>query len=179
MKRHSLIGLIACVFGLSINSHAQAVPTASRNGTLQLGAGVTFDSTDYTPEMTKGVSVYGDFDFTKHIGVEGDIHFASIVAPGDVGEDSYLFGPRYVVRRNRISAYAKAVFGIGRLNYQFDTSPHSSATYKIYAFGGGVDIKATRSINIRAIDVEFQKWPGYGNGLSPIVTTIGVAYSFP
>jgi hypothetical protein len=179
LKRHSFISLLTCVFGLSLNSHAQAIPAASRNGTLQLGVGGTIVSTDYTPNKAKGLTVYGDFDFTKHIGLEGDIHFGSIITPGDLGEDSYILGPRYVVRRNPFNIYAKALFGIGRLNYQFDNLPHASFTYKIYSLGGGVDIRATRSINIRAIDVEFQRWPGYQNGLAPIVTTIGVAYSFP
>ena len=178
MKWPSVLGLIACAFGFSILAHAQAVPTASRWGTLQLGTGATLVSTDYTPEKAEGVTVYGDFDFTRHIGIEGDIHFGSLITPADLGEDSYLLGPRFVARHGRFSGYGKVLFGVGRLNYQY-TNNTSSYTYKVFAFGGGVDIRATRSINIRAIDVELQKWPGYINGLSPIVTTIGVAYSFP
>lgn len=183
MKRQFFVSLLACVFGLSIGAHAQAVPTASKAGTLQIGAGGTYISTDYTPEKAKGVTVYGDYDFTKHIGIEGDIHFGSIITPGDLGEDSYLLGPRFLVRRGRFTPYAKVLFGVGRLNYQpgFPGIPTStvSYTYKIYSLGAGVDFRATSRINIRAIDVEFQKWPGYRNGLTPIVTTIGVAYSFP
>jgi hypothetical protein len=168
------------VFSLSILSHAQAIPTASKLGTLQLGVGVTNVDTDYTPSYDRGITVYGTFDVTRHLGVEGDLHFASISAPGDVGENSYLIGPRYVWKISRFHPYAKALFGVGRINYQFDFEPYYAETYAMYALGGGVDIQATRRINVRAIDVEFQNWPGYSvHGLSPIVTTIGVAYSFP
>ena len=180
MKWQSVLGLLTCVFGLSIGAHAQATPTASKAGNLQLGVGGVLVSTDYVPAKTKGLTVYGDFDFTRHIGIEGDIHFGSIITPGDLGEDSYLLGPRYVINHKRFSGYGKLLVGIGRLNYQQGFFPsNASFTYKIYAFGGGLDIKATRRLNIRAIDVELQKWPGYRNGLSPIVTTVGVAYSFP
>lgn len=166
------------MLGFSLTAHAQATPTASRLGVLQLGIGGTLVDTDYTPRKAEGFTVYGDFDFMKHIGVEGDIHFGTIITPDDLGEDTYLLGPRFVARRGRVSGYGKALFGIGRLNYQFPNNT-GSYTYKIYSLGGGIDIRATRRFNIRAIDVEFQKWPGYGNGLAPIVTTIGAAYSFP
>lgn len=178
MKWRSVGGLLTCLVAFAAHACAQAVPTASRFGDLQLGLGGTLVATDYTPRKAEGLTVYGDFGFTRHIGIEGDIHFGSIRTPDDLGEDSYLLGPRYVVRRGRFGGYAKALVGIGRLNEQFPNGT-ASYTYKIYSLGGGLDIRATRSINIRAIDVEFQEWPGYGNGLTPIVTTIGAAYSFP
>jgi hypothetical protein len=176
LKWQSVAGLLTCVFGLSIGARSQATPTASKVGNLQIGIGGLLVSTDYTPKKAGGLTVYGDFDFTKHIGIEGDIHFGSIITPADLGEDSYLLGPRFVIGHKRFSGYGKVLFGVGRLNYQqgFFAS-NASFTYKIYAFGGGLDIKATRRLNVRAIDVELQKWPGYGNGLSPIVTTVGVA----
>jgi len=99
--------------------------------------------------------------------------------PADIGEDSYLVGPRYVFHYGRFHPYAKALLGIGRFQYQYDTVPHTTYTYKIYAFGGGLDIQATHHINVRAIDLEYQRWPGYPpSGLTPIVGTIGVAYAF-
>jgi len=179
LKRLSFIGTFACMLGLVASSHAQATPAATRAGSLQLGAGVSLANSDYAPQKIKGITVYGTFDLTRHLGIEGDIHKVSIITPGDIGEDSYLIGPRYVFRYRRFSPYAKALFGIGRLQYQFDTSPHATFTYGMYAFGGGLDFRATHHINVRAIDLEFQKWPGFPpNGLTPIVGTIGVAYAF-
>ena len=61
---------------------------------------------------------------------------------------------------------------------QQDNIGHPGGFYFTYAGGGGLDIRATDHITIRAIDVEAQKWPNYGNGLSPIVVTVGAAYHF-
>ena len=180
LKRHTLLGCFACVFGLSTWSHAQAVPTASRVGTIQLGVGGSFTTPDYTTEYAKGLTVYGDFDFTHHIGVEGDIHF-TLITPKDIGENTYLIGPRYTFfQRNRAALYGKALFGIGQFQFQQGTFGNgSSATYGVYAFGGGLDVRATQHINVRAVDFEYQKWPGFApSGLTPTVLTFGVAYVF-
>ena len=54
-----------------------------------------------------------------------------------------------------------------------------SQSYFIYALGGGVDYHATRHINIRLIDFEYQFWPGFKpNGLNPSGFNIGAAYVF-
>ena len=181
LKRHALFACFACVFGLTTWSHAQAVPTASRGvGTIQVGVGLTFVKPDYTIETAKGVAAYADYDFTQHIGVEGEVHIASLLTPNDIGENTYLIGPRYAYRIRRFTPYAKALFGIG--DFQFQSGSYgngSSATYGVYAFGAGLDVMATRHINVRAIDFEFQKWPGFPpSGLTPTAITVGVAYVF-
>ena len=81
MKLHTLIGCFACVLGLTTWSHAQAVPAASRSASLQLGGGVTYARPDYGVKRIEGLTVYGDYDFTRHLGVEGDLHFVNIITP--------------------------------------------------------------------------------------------------
>ena len=178
MKRHSLVGWFACVFGLSVFAHTQAVPTASRPGALQLGAGITYVQPDYAQSNDMGPYFYGTFDFMTHIGVEADIHYASISAPSDVGEDSFLAGPRFVFRHKRFEPYAKALFGVGVISLQFDTSPHSKSSHFAYALGGGLDLHVTNHINVRCIDFEAQKWSFEPNSLSPFAYSAGVAYVF-
>lgn len=185
MKRLTLIGCFACIIGLAGWSHAQATPAASRLGIAQFGGGFSVASSD-CPSVTiegitdgctsnstsKGLTVYGTFDFTRHFGVEGDIHKLSLSRPG---EDSYLFGPRYVFHHNRYHPYLKFQGGLSR----FQTTFNTSYTYKIYAFGGGLDLRLKEHINIRAFDLEYQKWPQFPlGGISPIVGTVGVAYAF-
>jgi hypothetical protein len=177
LKRRILLSCFACTFGFSFFAHAQATPTASRAGTLQLGVGATLVVPDYVGAHDKGPTFYGTFDFTQHLGVEADVHYASIITPDDVGEDTYLLGPRYVYNHNRFAPYAKVLFGIGQLDLEFDTVPHSKTSYFAYALGAGLDFKATRSINVRAFDFEYQDW-SYMHGLNPLVMTIGVAYAF-
>jgi Outer membrane protein beta-barrel domain len=178
LKSHLVIGCFAFLLGLPLISHAQATATASRTGVAQLGLGGSLASPDYEQKTIKGLTVYGTFDFTRHWGIEGDVHRVSLITPTDIGEDSYLLGPRYVFRRNRLSPYAKALFGLGRFKFQPDNAPETAYTYKIYSFGAGLDIQATKHINVRAIDLEYQRWPGFGrNGLTPFVGTIGIAYA--
>ena len=178
MKRHILIGCFASVLSLTSWSHGQASPTASRTGSMQIGIAGTFISPDYTEQYIKGISIYGNYDIGQHLGVEGDMHF-SVITPGDISENSYLLGPRYKWHQKRFEPYVKVLVGLGRFGFQTGGFPVASTfTYFQFAPGGGLDIRATRHINVRAFDVEFQKWPGFNpNGLSPIAYTIGVAYT--
>jgi hypothetical protein len=161
-------------------SHAQAAPAATRtSGGIQIGAAYTFAKPDYGGHNIQGYTIYGDWDFTRHWGIEGDIHRVSVITPADVGEDSYLVGPRYVFRFKRFRPYAKGLLGFGRYKTDYDNRPNFTNTYKIYAIGGGVDVPITPHLNVRAFDFEYQGWPGYdSNGLTPYVFTFGAAYRF-
>jgi hypothetical protein len=56
---------------------------------------------------------------------------------------------------------------------------YKAYAYKMYSFGGGIDIQATPSINLRAVDFEDLQWPGYQpSGLTPRVWSFGRAYAF-
>ena len=168
--------IIANLFAALSWLHAQAVPTASRAGIAQFGAGWSVAAPDYGPSHIQGLTLYGTYDFTRHWGIEGDIHHISSVTPSDVGEDSYLLGPRFVLPYGRFRPYTKALLGLARFKY---ANLGATYTYKVYSFGGGLDIFASRHINVRAVDFEFQQWPGFPpNGLSPMVWSFGAAYSF-
>jgi hypothetical protein len=136
-------------------------------------------SPDYAQFYLKGLTFYGDFDFTHNLGIEGDIHYA-IITPSDISEDSYLFGPRYNWRHKKLNTYAKVLFGVGRFGTQAGSfTVIATTSYFEYALGGGVEYMVTRNINIRPFDVEFQKWPTFApNGLSPITYTFGAAWVF-
>jgi hypothetical protein len=179
LKRHTLIGCLACVLGMTTLSHAQAVPTASRLGSIAVGVGGTLISPDFGQKRIEAITFFGDLNFASSLGVEGLIHY-SVNTPTDLSENSYLIGPRYIIRHKRVEVYAKGLVGVGHFGLQVgsNTNP-ATATYFEYALGGGIDIHATRHINIRAIDFEAQKWPGFPtNGLSPYGGTIGVSYVF-
>jgi hypothetical protein len=175
------LALLIFASSASIALHAQASPTAERSAAIQLGGGLTFIQPDYNSGTIKGVSVYGGYDFTPHIGIEGDIHIGSMITPGDIGESSYLLGPRYVFNKGRFHPYAKGLLGLGVFTFEDVNGGHtsSSSTHKMYAFGGGLDIAAKRRVNVRAFDLEYQKWPGFGSsGLTPIAISVGAAYRF-
>lgn len=183
MKRLlSITSILFLLWTTAQISHAQAIPAATRSGNIQLGAGYSFAGPDYGQKKIQGYTIYGSYDFLRHWGIEGNIHKVSVITPTDIGEDTYLLGPRYVFHYRRFKPYAKAQFGIGRFKTDFDKDskkPNFTNTNGVYAFGGGVDMRATSHLNIRAVDFEYQKWPGFrDNGLSPYVFTFGAAYTF-
>ena len=179
MLRRFLASLIFAL-SASIALHAQASPTAERAAAIQVGGGISIVRPDYEPKTIFGYSVYGNYDFTSHIGIEGDIHIANIITPSDISESSYLLGPRYVFNKGRFHPYGKLLFGLGVFTFEaVNGHPSSSATHKMYAFGGGLDFAAKRHLNVRAFDLEYQRWPGFtANGLTPIAITVGAAYNF-
>jgi len=180
LKTCLIFGALASVLCLTSSARAQALPTAEAKGSLQVGMGATYADPDYGQKSIEGVSGFADFDFGMHLGVEADIHYIALFTPLDLAENSYLIGPRVMLPHGRFVLYAKILGGIGDLvvQEQQDNIGHPSGTFFAYAFGGGLDIRATRRITIRAIDVEAQKWPNYGNGLGPTVYTVGAAYHF-
>jgi hypothetical protein len=160
--------------------HTQALPTAVGHGNLQAGVGWSLAGPDYGQKNIQGVTGFADFDFTAHIGVEADVHYIALETPEDLAENTYEIGPRYVYRKGRFAPYGKFVAGLGDLVIQEtqDNPGKYSGTYFMYGFGGGLDILASHHIVVRAIDFEYQRWPSLGNGLSPWVGTVGVAYRF-
>jgi len=174
------LGALASVLCLTSSARAQALPTATAKGSLQVGMGATLAEPDYGQQSIKGVSGFADFDFGMHFGVEADLHYVALITPLDLAENTYLIGPRVMLPHGRFTLYGKLLGGYGDLVVQEeqDNIGHPSGFYFAYAIGGGLDIRATNRITIRAIDVEAQKWPNYGNGLSPIVYTVGAAYHF-
>jgi opacity protein-like surface antigen len=179
LKTLMTIGALAGVLSASSMARGQALPTATAAGNLQVGVGYTYAKPDYGTESIKGASAFLDFDFRPHIGIEATYHYIALVTPTDLGEDSFLAGPRFILPYGRFSVYAKALAGVGDLviQEQQDNVGRQSGSFFAYAIGGGVDIRATSHLIIRAIDVESQHW-NYQTGLTPFVLTVGAAYRF-
>jgi hypothetical protein len=180
LKTFMTIGALASVLSLASMARGQALPTATAGGSLQVGVGYTIAEPDYGQKSIQGVSGFADFDFGTHLGVEADVHYVAFITPLDLAENSYMIGPRIILPYGRFKLYGKILAGYGDLVVQEeqDNIGHPSGFYFAYAGGGGIDIRATDRITVRAIDIEAQKWPNYGNGLSPVVYTVGVAYHF-
>lgn len=158
--------------------HAQALPTASRLFSAQVGAGISINSPDYSNGHNKGITAYADLDIGKHLGVEVDYHNVAIWTPNDIGEVTVLGGVRYGWDYRRFRPYAKILGGRGTFQFQEGTYGDGyNTSHFAYAFGGGVDYALKRKINLRLSDFEYQHW-SYNNGLTPWVYTVGAAYHF-
>jgi hypothetical protein len=195
--RKSLLTLawLAALFALPYLGRAQnakTVPTASRIGRTQVGAAFSYATPDfwtqqynsdpkYAYQSIGGVTGYGDYDFTRRFGVEGDFHCLCLHTSLDRAELSYLLGPRVMLPFRRFILYGKAMGGIRDLfiQEQQDNIGVPSGSNIGYSIGGGLDIIYNQKIVIRAVDYESQSWPGYAtNGISPSIFTFGLAYRF-
>jgi opacity protein-like surface antigen len=178
LKTFVKIGSFACLLSFAAIGHTQALPTATGHGGLQVGGGWTYGMPDYGQKNIQGVTAYADFDFLTHVGVEAEYHYISLITPTDLGENSFLVGPRFVLPRGRYSLYAKGLIGIGDINIQeVEDNPQGGAgTYLAYGVGGGIDYRVWKRVVARA-DFEYQHW-SYATGLTPTAVTIGAAYRF-
>jgi hypothetical protein len=131
---------------------------------------------DLNLRHTDSFNIYGTLDFTRHLGVEGDIRL-NVISPADVALNNYLLGPRYVMYYGRFRPYAKLLGGIGTVTYEIPGSNNITTRHPALAIGGGLDIKISRKISVRVPDLEYQYWPTFSNhGLNPLVVGFGVAY---
>ena len=182
-----LARVVFAILGLTASAtclHAQAKPTASRAGDLQVGATFSLASPDYGPNTLRGVGAYATFDFRPHLGIEAN--FRQLNDPDGregIYERNFEVGPRYVFRVGPLSPYAKLM--IGRGVFQFPPDPRhpesgsvANLAYTTWAGGFGVDYSVRSSFNVRA-DYELQRWANFPpNGLSPHVFSLGIAYRF-
>jgi hypothetical protein len=186
--------LTACLYSLSLfgclsRANSQAIPAMERPIQLEGGAGFSFASPDYGGTSSagtmilvpyiKGFTLFGDAVYHRRFGLEAEAHFDSILTPKDIGENTYMIGPKVsLIREGRMNLYVKALGGIGAFEYQKGVYAASHTdTYGAFAIGGGIEFNASRHITVRAIDIEQQSWPGFApNGLKPFVTTLGIAY---
>lgn len=52
-----------------------------------------------------------------------------------------------------------------------------SGTFTALAFGGGMDVKLTKRLSLRALDAEYQYWPRWSNSsLAPYGASVGMSY---
>ena len=180
MKKWSLsiLGFASLSFLLLPSMHAQAVPTAIKTGSIEAGAGVTYLNNDYSTRKNGGVTAWADYDFLHYfhvtVGADLQLNFTGIISPDDIGENSYLLGPRFSHRfYDKYQVYGKIDFGRATISNQLY---HTSSSYNVYAFGGGLDYHVARRYNIRA-EVDEQKWGNFEpHTLSPITASIGVLY---
>jgi hypothetical protein len=154
---------------------AQAAPTASRAGDLQIGAGYAIARPDYVQQTYQGFAAYADFDLRPHFGLEAEFHLV-VTATGDqMYERTYEVGGRYLCTWGPLVPYAKAMIGRGNFNYPYGLA---SLSYNIFAGGVGADLKLGPYLRLRG-EYEYQKWRSFPNGgLMPQIVTIGVAYHF-
>jgi hypothetical protein len=186
MKR-SIVALFFILFAAgSLSARAQVVPSAyAQRFTINAGLLGSVFQPDYKgggvaqtgPYRLYGDGAYVDVKLTRWVQIEAEARWLRFNPYLNIREDNYLIGPRLPLERlrfKRATPYAKVLAGIGRMNFE-DNFAHGR--FADIAYGGGVDVKLTKRITLRAIDFEYQQWPNWLSGtLSPYGGSVGVSY---
>jgi hypothetical protein len=192
MKR-SIVALFFILFAAgSLSARAQVVPSAyAQRFTINVGLLGSVFQPDYKgggvaqtgPYRLYGDGAYVDVKLTRWVQIEAEARWLRMNPYLNIREDNYLIGPRLPLEKlrfKRATPYAKILVGYGRMNFE-DNFAHGR--YADIAYGGGVDVKLTKRITLRAIDFEYQQWlgwpniPGYPNvSLSPYGGSVGISY---
>ena len=171
---HGPFCFFALLFCCVTSTRGQAIFAATETAHIQVGAGAMSLRTGYASDTNNGVAVWGDYDFRGVVGLEAEGRLGGLVAPGGIGENSYLLGPRLMYRRRRLTGYGKLMVGRGSISNQV---LNQSSSFNVYAFGGGLEYKVSRRVNLRVVDVELQKGPNFRpSTLSPMSFAAGVLY---
>jgi hypothetical protein len=164
------------------SAFAQVAPSArGGNSTLWVGGEFSSFNPDYDPRTrVVGGGVFGDFNLTQKLGVEGEARW--LHWNGDLGEtqSDYLGGIKYrVFKIQKLSISAKFLAGGVWIRYPLDIG---TGSYFAYAPGAIGDYRLTRRLSVRG-DYEYQilpSAPGFegqpSHGLSPNGFSVGVAY---
>lgn len=155
---------------------AQANPTATALSNLQLGAGFTYSRTDYGQKGDRGVTGYADYNLGVHWGAEAAYHYISIKTPNNVSENSFVVGPRFILRKHALNLYGKGLIGLGHIKIDNRFGRRHETDFLVGA-GGGAEFLLSNHLTLRPIDVEYQRW-SFDSGLTPVVLTFGAAYRF-
>jgi len=157
-------------------AHAQVAPAAYRSPlSLTAGGMVSVFKPDYTDNKLGGVGAYVDLTIYHGLGVEAEGRWQRFNEFEGISQDNYLIGPRYKIRHWwRLTPYVKALGGFSNMNFGEGTG---YGRFTTVAFGGGVDLRVTKRISVRAFDAEYQRWPTFlGSSLSPYGASVGVSY---
>jgi hypothetical protein len=177
-----LSGLLLC----PLLGHSQVAP-AGRGGNEQLYVGGMFSafSPDYGWHELMGIGAYVDANLTPRLGAEAEVRFLRFNQLAQIHADNYLIGPKYNYHHKRFIFYGKGLMGIGSFNFPLSVA---HGRYFASAIGGGIDYRLSHRWYVRAIDYEYQIWPGFigppdtiggpnrANGLTPQGFSFGMSY---
>jgi hypothetical protein len=142
-------------------SGACAIAQENTTPMIEVGANYSFvryNSAQGLREFTEnGGSGYFEYNLNKVVGVVGDLG-GYTNGTNNFKTFSYLFGPRFNMRRSRFSPYVQFLFG-GTYAWAGSTAagPIIPTTQNGFttAAGGGLDIALTRHIAVKPFQVEY------------------------
>jgi opacity protein-like surface antigen len=179
----SKLVLAALIILSSLPVVAQVAPAARISGLpIGVGVGLSDYDLDYGQDRRMlGLSAWANYELFHGLGVEAEgttIQWDKPEALTRMRQDTIKGGPIYKFRPIAgIHPYVKYLFGLGSIDFPSDDPFYTHDTYKMSAFGGGVEYRVWRHVFVRA-DYEYQRWPKYHsvNALTPNGITLGATY---
>jgi len=149
---------------------------------------------------TNGVSVSGQgfngwngsltYNFSKYVGAAGDFGGGYATVNG-ISNHIYTFTGGLVISpgtEHRISPFAHALFGLARASASVSSQGATASVTRngfTTMFGGGLDLKASRSISVRLVQADWLYYHFGASTAGPATTqrnnvrmSVGVVYRF-
>jgi hypothetical protein len=148
----------------SFGGLAQAQTTSSGDqGGLGIFAGAAGTGTyvQYGERKMLGVTGFVDADGRRRLGIEAEGQWVEFHQSSDVHIETYSIGARYHFGKARFQPYVKGLVGFGDFNFPYNLA---TGRFLVVTGGGGLDIRLSRRIYIRAADFEYQSWPQFTFG---------------
>lgn len=161
-----------CAIGL----RAQALATASGPGSyVAVGGGFSWFQADYGHSTIGGGVLYAEVNPQWRVGLEGEARFLHARNAQDVTESNYLGGVRVaLLHPRRLQPYVKFLAGVGKITLPYG---YAHGSFLAYAPGAGLDLALTDRLSVRAVDIEYQRWPSFPYGsLSPYGVGAGLLF---
>lgn len=130
----------------------------------EIFVGYSYQSLDFLVDRDNGhgFEASGVWNPRKHFGIEGDFsgYFGNVLGEGF---ENYLIlgGPRLAGRFRRASPFVHALFGVNHIR-----DGGASSTDFAMAYGGGVDVNASKHVAIRLVQADYVYVRVDENGLS-------------
>jgi len=174
--------LIACLFfiWIPVLAHSQAVsPVKDKTAYISVGGFYSYGQTDYGQNHAMGLGAYSDINYRVWrrigVGLEGEARFLNFHLVSGTYEQNFLGGPRVTYKMKHFEPYVKFLAGGSRFHYP-DFISKQVYTYTTFAGGGGLDVRLTDRLYLRAADFEYQHWLFPPSGLTPWVYSAGVSF---
>jgi opacity protein-like surface antigen len=172
--------VLAIALGLASLASAQEVSTPK----YEIGANYSFlhvNSANYDYQRNgNGGSGYFEYNLNRTVGLVGDFGgYANTRAGINDRLLTYMFGPRFNWRHERLTPYAQFLFG-GAYVWSGPAYNHTQNAFATAA-GGGVDYRLTERIAIKPIQVEYvmtqiDSASGFGSHQNDLRYSAGVVF---
>jgi hypothetical protein len=169
-----VLGMLCCL-DVSIASAQAWVRGEPFGEKWQVGVAGSAVNPDYSNTAIPGVMVYGSYNFSRFIGVEARTHYA--FESGAEHEYSVAGGYRFMVPVHRFEPFAGGLIGYGHFSDGNPLVKPAATNSFTISYLVGLDIHATRHINVRLFELEAQVWTDFlPNGLNPVAYSAGLAW---